>query len=86
MAKIKIYTSPFCGYCHQAKALLNAKNVAFEEIDVVTHPGRRQEMAGLTGSRSVPQIFVDGELIGDCDTIHNLDAKGVLNPMLGIAG
>ncbi len=86
MAKIEIYTSPFCGYCYQAKALLNSKNVAFEEIDVIMHPGRRQEMAGRAGSRSVPQVFVDGEHIGDCDGIHSLDAKGALDVMLGIGG
>ncbi len=50
------------------------------------HPGRRQEMAGRAGSRSVPQIFVDGDHIGDCSAIHDLDAKGALDLMLGISG
>lgn len=86
MAKIEIYTSPFCGFCYQAKALLDSKHVAYEEIDVMMHPARRQEMAARAGSRSVPQVFVDGEHIGDCNGIHALDARGALDVMLGITG
>jgi len=86
MSKIEIYTSPFCGFCSQAKRLLGTKGVEFAEIDVFTTPGARQEMIEKTGQTSVPQIFVDGEHIGDCDGIHMLDARGELDSKLGLTG
>jgi len=83
--KIEIYTSPFCPYCHAAKRLLTAKGVTFEEIDVMMAPAKRKEMSARAGgATSVPQVFVDGDHIGDCDGIHALDAKGALNVILGL--
>lgn len=84
--KIEIYTSPFCPYCHRAKSLLQKKGVAFEEIDVMMAPARRDEMAERAGgARTVPQVFADGVHIGDCEGIHTLDAKGELDARLGLA-
>ena len=83
--KIEIYTSPFCPYCHAAKRLLTAKGVAFGESDVMVAPAKRKEMSARAGgATSVPQVFVDGDHIGDCDGIHALDAKGALNVILGL--
>lgn len=83
MAHIEIYTSPFCGYCSRAKALLTRKGVAFEEIDLAAHGARRAEMVQRAGGRgTVPQIFIDGRHVGGCDDLHALDAAGRLDPML----
>ncbi|HRY25669.1 MAG TPA: glutaredoxin domain-containing protein, partial [Geminicoccaceae bacterium] len=41
MAKVEIYTSPFCPYCIRAKRLLQQKGVAFDEINVLMAAGRR---------------------------------------------
>lgn len=68
----------------RAKNLLGSKGVPFTEIDVTTTPGARQEMTAKTGATSVPQVFVDGEHIGDCDGIHMLDARGELDTKLGL--
>ena len=83
MADITIYTTQFCPYCHRAKALLKKKGAQFHEIDVTYDPDQRAEMtARAHGRRTVPQIFVDGKYIGDCDGIHALDARGGLDPLL----
>ena len=83
MARVEVYTSMLCGYCYRAKKLLESKGVTFEEIDVMMQPGRRAEMTTRSGGRtSVPQIFVDGRHIGDCDEIYALDAAGKLTPLL----
>lgn len=82
--KIEIFTTMFCPYCHAAKRLLTAKGVDFEEIDVMMAPAKRKEMADKAGASSVPQIFADGEHIGDCDFIHDLDARGLLDAKLGL--
>ena len=83
MPTIEIYTSPFCPFCHRAKALLKKKGVTFEEIDVFMSPRRRAEMVErASGRRTVPQVFVDGVRIGDCDEIHLLDANDELDSLL----
>ncbi|MDA0998561.1 MAG: glutaredoxin 3 [Proteobacteria bacterium] len=87
MPEIEIYTSPFCGYCHRAKTLLERKGVSFTEHDVMMSATARREMTERAGGvRSVPQIFVDGKHIGDSDGIHAMDARGELDAALGIGG
>jgi glutaredoxin 3 len=86
MAKIVIYTTPICPYCVQAKRLLSRKGVAFEEIDVSRDGELRRSMVKASGGRmTVPQIFVDGSNIGDCDEIYALDKGGKLDPLLKLS-
>jgi glutaredoxin 3 len=83
MAKVEIYTSPFCGFCFRAKRLLDSKGVAFEEYDVMMNGALRGEMMDRAGGRStVPQIFIDDKHVGGCDELHALDAAGKLDPLL----
>ncbi len=83
MAKIEIYSSPFCGFCHAAKRLLNKKGVEYTEIDVISAPERRAEMVQrANGGRTVPQIFIDGAHVGGSDELHALDRGGKLDPLL----
>ena len=83
MAKVEIYTSPLCGYCHAAKRLLTKKGVAFEETNVITNPDKRGEMMDRAGGKtSVPQIFINGTHVGGSDELHELDFDGELDPML----
>jgi glutaredoxin 3 len=87
VAEIEIYTTPFCPYCHRAKALLQRKGVPFDEIDVMMSPGKRKEMRErAAGGNTVPQIFIDGEHIGGSDELIELDQDGRLDPLLGIGG
>lgn len=83
MAKVEIYTSPFCGFCFRAKRLLDAKGVSFDEFDVMMKPTLKIEMSDRAGGRStVPQIFIDDRHIGGCDELYALDAAGKLDPLL----
>jgi len=83
MPNIEIYSSPFCGFCHAAKRLLNKKNVEFTEIDIMVQPQRRAEMMKrANGGRTVPQIFINGVHVGGSDELHALDRNGRLDPML----
>jgi len=86
MAEVLIYSSMFCGYCARAKALLDRKGVAYEDIDVMANPKRKPEMVERAGGRTtVPQIFIDGKHVGGCDDLHAHDAAGKLDPLLGLA-
>ncbi|MEM6407624.1 MAG: glutaredoxin 3 [Pseudomonadota bacterium] len=83
MAKVEIYTSPLCGFCHAAKRLLTSKNVEFEETDVLRDPSEKAAMIErANGGRTVPQIFIDGQHIGGCDDLYALERAGKLDPML----
>ncbi len=85
MTKIDIYTTPFCPFCHRAKALLKNKGVAFNDVDVMMSPSKRREMGEKAGGRtSVPQIFVDDDHIGDCTEIYEMESHGTLNAALKI--
>ena len=87
MAHVEIYASPFCGFCHRARKLLQAKGVDFTEIDLAEHPERRTEMVERAGGRTtVPQIFIDGVHVGGSDELGDLEARGNLDPLLGRAG
>jgi glutaredoxin 3 len=83
VAKIEIYTSPYCGYCSRAKSLLKSKGADFEEIDVIAAAGKREEMMKRApGRHTVPQIFIDGKHVGGCDDLYELEDAGKLDPML----
>jgi glutaredoxin 3 len=83
MAKIEIYTSPFCGYCHRAKHLMQDKQAEYTEFNVLGSESRWDEMVDRAGgARTVPQIFIDGRHIGGCDELYALGAKGGLDRLL----
>jgi glutaredoxin 3 len=83
MPPVTIYTKGYCPYCHDAKALLGEKGVAFTEIDVTTDRERHREMIARAGGRTtVPQIFIGSVHVGGCDDIYALDARGGLDPLL----
>lgn len=83
MAKVEIYTGPFCGYCQRAKALLDSKGVDYTEYSTFMDADRRTEMVRRAGGRtSVPQIFIDERHVGGSDDLHALDAEGRLDPLL----
>ncbi len=84
MAKVEIYTTPFCPFCHHAKRLLDAKGVEFTEINVMMNPARRREMIARAadGGYTVPQIFIDDRPVGGCDELYALDTERQLDPLL----
>jgi glutaredoxin 3 len=83
MTDVTIYTREYCGYCARAKALLDAKGVAYTEHDATYSAELRQEMIAKANGRSTfPQIFIKGEHVGGCDDLHALDRQGKLDTML----
>jgi glutaredoxin 3 len=83
MKPVTIYTTPICGYCRAAKHLLASKGVAYEEIDVMADPARRDEMTKrANGRRTVPQVFVGETHVGGFDDLSTLERQGRLGPLL----
>jgi glutaredoxin 3 len=86
MARIEIYTTPWCGYCARAKALLEKKGAAFEETDVMEDEVKRKEMRERSRRTTVPQIFINGQHIGGSDELAALEQAGKLDPLLAQPG
>ena len=86
MAKIEIYTTPFCGYCARAKGLLDRKGAAYEEMDVMMDEKKRSEMRERSRRSTVPQIFINGQHIGGSDELAALEQAGKLDPLLAQPG
>ncbi|KKB83863.1 glutaredoxin [Devosia limi DSM 17137] len=82
MAKIEIYTTPTCPYCHAAKALLADKGVDFTEITVLEPDLRAAMTERAHGRRTVPQIFIGDTHVGGYDDMAALDRQGELDGLL----
>ncbi len=83
MPQVKIYTTDYCGFCNAAKRLLEANQIPFEQI----HLQARSELDALiakTGHSTLPQIFIDDELIGGFQELRELDQNGELKKKLGV--
>lgn len=77
-----MYSKSWCSYCQRARALLRAKGMPYEEIDIEEQPDRRAEMIERSGRSTVPQIFIDDRHVGGSDDLYALDAAGGLDPLL----
>jgi glutaredoxin 3 len=78
LAEIKVYTTPWCGYCVRAKALLEQRGLPYEEVRVDSDPDFRTKLEQLTGGWTVPQIVIDGKPIGGYSELWQLDRDGEL--------
>lgn len=82
MPNIRVYSKKNCPYCVRAKALLDRKGIAYEEIDVEGKDDLRIWLAEASGQKTVPQIFVGDRPLGGFSDIDALDKQGRLDPIL----
>jgi glutaredoxin 3 len=83
--KVEMYSKMYCGYCFRAKRLLESKGVEFTEYDITLGGPKRDEMRERAPhARTVPQIFIDGKLIGGSDDLAALERAGKLDGLLGL--
>ena len=75
---MQIYTADYCHYCRVAKSLLDEKGIPYEEINISKTPKMRDVLVEKTGEWTVPQIFVDGEYIGQDDELREWLKSGRL--------
>ncbi len=79
MARVRVYSTRWCGYCVRAKALLESKGIEYEEISLDDDPAFRKKLFDLTGGWTVPQILIDGRPIGGYTELWRLDRDGLLD-------
>jgi glutaredoxin 3 len=64
MTRAIVWTKDACPYCVQAKALLEQQGIDYEEKKIGVDYTREQLLEAVPTARTVPQIFLDGELVG----------------------
>jgi glutaredoxin 3 len=81
MSKITMYSTDRCSFCMRAKALLQARGIDYEEINLERDPDGRAELARRTGMLSFPQILVGEELVGGFMELVAADRSGRLKAL-----
>ncbi len=79
---VTLYTTEPCGFCSQAKALLEARKVAYEEVNLAKDPVGRAELVAVTGQMTFPQVVVGERSIGGFRELLEADRAGVLTDLL----
>jgi glutaredoxin 3 len=79
---VVLYTTEPCGFCRQAKALLQARGVEYREINLAKNPEGRSNLVALTGQMTFPQIVVGMRAIGGFRELLEADRAGTLEDLL----
>lgn len=78
-----VFLNSFFSYCKRAKELFSGLNVVFGDVEldkVENGDAIQDELANMTGQRTVPNIFINGKHVGGCDAVHKLHEEGNLLP------
>jgi monothiol glutaredoxin len=75
---------PMCGFSARTVAILQSLEKPFAAVDVLPDPRIRQELSALSNWPTIPQLFVDGELVGGCDIVTEMYESGELQQILGV--
>jgi monothiol glutaredoxin len=76
--------APACGFSARTAAMLQTLETPFAAVDVLPDPRIRQELSAISNWPTIPQLFVDGELVGGCDIVTELYESGELAETLGL--
>ncbi len=79
---VMLYTTEPCGFCRQAKTLLETRGVGFREVNLAKDPDGRAELVALTGQMTFPQIVVGERAIGGFRELLEADRAGTLESLL----
>jgi monothiol glutaredoxin len=76
--------APMCGFSARTVAILESLDQPFAAVNILPDPAIRQELSSISGWPTIPQLFVDGELVGGCDIISEMYESGELQTLLGV--
>ena len=75
---------PMCGFSAKVVNTLNSHSVVFQDVNILEDPEIRVRLSEYSNWPTTPQLYVDGELVGGCDIVEELDSNGelvsILNP------
>ena len=73
---------PMCGFSKRVVNTLNSHSVVFQDVNVLEDPEIRVRLSEYSNWPTIPQLFVNGELIGGCDIVMEMESKGELKDIL----
>jgi monothiol glutaredoxin len=76
--------APACGFSARTVAVLESLEQPFAAVNILPDPQIRQELSMVSGWPTIPQLFVDGELVGGCDIVTEMYQTGELQKLLGV--
>ena len=76
--------APACGFSARTVAMLESIDQPFAAVNILPDPAIRQELSAVSGWPTIPQLFVDGELVGGCDIVTEMYESGELQELLGL--
>ena len=76
--------APACGFSARTVAVLESLEAPFAAVNVLPDPRIRQELSALSGWPTIPQLFIDGKLVGGCDIVMEMHETGELQRLLGV--
>lgn len=82
MADVVVYTTEPCGYCVRVKMLLRSREIEFSEVNLAGDPDGVVALAERTGMMTLPQVMVDGILIGGYEETVAADQSGLLRDLI----
>ena len=83
MKNITMYTGPMCNFCDAAKRLFSRNNIKYEEIDITSKDGLKDEMIKkANGRRTIPQIFFDDYHVGGYVELRALEKENKLKDLI----
>ena len=80
--QVTLYTTEPCGFCRQAKALLEARGIAFAEVNLAKDPDGRADLVAITGQMTFPQVLIGRRSIGGFRELLEADRDGILGDLL----
>jgi monothiol glutaredoxin len=75
---------PRCGFSMRTSAALNSLGVRYAAMDVLPDPRIREELSAISDWPTIPQLFVNGKLVGGCDIVTEMYETGELADLLGV--
>jgi monothiol glutaredoxin len=75
---------PMCGFSARTVAALDALGASYAAVDILPDPRIRQELSAISNWPTIPQLFVNGELVGGCDIVTEMYETGELAQVMGV--
>lgn len=83
MSRVTVYSTESCPICVRAKTMLDKWQIDFDEIRIDNNPAAMKQFAEVTrGARTVPQIIIDGKVIGGFSDLTELHMDGDLDELM----
>ena len=79
-------SQPMCGFSATVVSILKNSGADFASVNVLDYPEVREGVKKYAQWPTIPQLYIDGEFVGGCDIIKDLDESGELKEMLAGGG